>query len=217
MPARGRPQLPELGEQIARGGNTFSASPYLMRTETPARRLVSQITAYVVAPACGADMTLTSGFVAPSGSRTDCYAGVSQRARHCARVDRKLGANDGQRRSGLVSIDDFLDTLRRDAQLPARDTLTIQYRKDSVAINVELGRQIVNLRTCSVLSDQVIDLHWAKPVLRLPGGSNFGPFWPGGNHFEDVPDAFSLVTEVRITSQHLHWCCRFDSSDEEVA
>jgi hypothetical protein len=40
---------------------------------------------------------------------------------------------------------------------------------------------------------------------------------PSWDDPEDVFNTFSLVTEVRITSQHLHWCCRFHSSDEEVA
>jgi hypothetical protein len=79
---------------------------------------------------------------------------------------------------------------------PWHDLSAIQDREDGVAIDVEVGRQLVDLGTGSVLGYQLADTHGVESVLSLPGGSNFGLFWTRAGHFEQGLDGFSLVRKV---------------------
>jgi hypothetical protein len=94
--------------------------------------------------------------------------------------------------------------------------MAVQYLRDCVAMDTEDGRQFSDLASRPVPSQEFLDLVGTQTVLNPSEGSNFGLSWTRGDHFEEVLDAFSLVTEVRITSQHLHRCCRFDSIHRNV-
>jgi hypothetical protein len=88
--------------------------------------------------------------------------------------------------------------------MSASYALAIQNLRDCVTVNAEEGRQLSHLRSFSVVAHELPDFVRAQVVLDLSGGSNSALFRSRGVHFEEYPDAFPLVTGVRITSQHLH-------------
>ncbi len=77
-------------------------------------------------------------------------------------------------------------------------------RLDCALIDSELGSQFLDWHTVCITLDQLLQLGWTKTTADSSWGSSFGGFGPRWDHFEEVPETFSLVRMVQVTSHYLH-------------
>jgi hypothetical protein len=75
---------------------------------------------------------------------------------------------------------------------------------DGALINMEVSRQLVNGYTVCIALDQLFHLGRFESPADPPWGSSFGRFGPRWDHFDEVPETFSLVRMVQVTSHYLH-------------
>jgi hypothetical protein len=86
----------------------------------------------------------------------------------------------------------------------ARHVISFKDVRHGVAVHAELVSQLVDRGSRLVSGHQPIKLSVPKPSLVLPDGSRSGFQRPRWDHFEELSKAFSLFTEVRVTSHDLH-------------
>ena len=75
---------------------------------------------------------------------------------------------------------------------------------DCALINTEPLSQNINVLSICVPLDELFYLGWAESPADPLWGSSFGRFGPQWHHFEEVPETFSLVRVVQVTSHYLH-------------
>jgi len=75
---------------------------------------------------------------------------------------------------------------------------------DSALVDAEQAGQFIDGYTVGVALDQILDPGWVETSADTPWGSSFGRFGPRWHHFHEVPEAFSLVRMVQVTSHYLH-------------
>jgi hypothetical protein len=75
---------------------------------------------------------------------------------------------------------------------------------DGALIYSELSSQIIYGHTIDVTLDQLLDPGGLKTPADPSWGSSFGRFGSRWHHFHKVPETFSLVRMVQVTSHYLH-------------
>src|SRR5665213_581943 len=75
---------------------------------------------------------------------------------------------------------------------------------DSALINPELISQNIDGHPLEVTLDEFLHPGCFKSPADPSWGSSFGRFGPRWDHFKEVPETFSLVRMVQVTSHYLH-------------
>ena len=75
---------------------------------------------------------------------------------------------------------------------------------DGALINPKLVGQNIDGNAVGVSLDELLHLGWFEAPADPSLGFEFSPFWAQMDHFEEVPETFSLVRMVQVTSHYLH-------------
>jgi hypothetical protein len=103
-----------------------------------------------------------------------------------------------------IETDSFLDLIWPKPRRPAREVVSSSMLLHGALINAELLSQIIDGHAICIALDQLFHLGQFKSSEDPSWGSSFGRFDPRWDHFEDVPETFSLVRMVQVTSHYLH-------------
>jgi len=103
-----------------------------------------------------------------------------------------------------VERDSFFDLVWPESRRPTRKIVPSGVLLDGALINSKLAGQNVDGNAVGVPLDQLFHLDRFKSPANTPWGSSFGRLGPRWHHFEEVPETFSLVRMVQVTSHYLH-------------
>ena len=75
---------------------------------------------------------------------------------------------------------------------------------DGALINAELVSQIIDGNAFDITLDQFLHPGGFEAPAYPSRGSSYGRFGTRWHHFEELPETFSLVRMVQVTSHYLH-------------
>ena len=75
---------------------------------------------------------------------------------------------------------------------------------DGALIDLKTASEFVDRNAVGVTLDQLLHLGWFEAPADPSWGSSFDRFGLRWDHFEEVPETFSLVRMVQVTSHYLH-------------
>jgi len=103
-----------------------------------------------------------------------------------------------------VERDRFFDLVWPESRRPTGKIVPSSMLLDSALINPEPASQFVDGNTICITSNQLFHPGGFETPADPSWGSSFGRFGPIWHHFEEVPQTFSLVRMVQVTSHYLH-------------
>jgi hypothetical protein len=103
-----------------------------------------------------------------------------------------------------VEHDRFLDLVWPESRRSTWKIVPSSMLLDGALINPELVSQDIDGHPFDVTLDQLLHPGCLKTPADTPWGSSFGRFGPGWDHFEEVPETFSMVRMVQVSSHYLH-------------